>query len=1003
MSEPSAPLNLPPGREALVGVDLCDLASLWNQDTTLASQVLGLYEPLAHTLLDDHGGRAIAVPGDREIMSFPNVDAALIWALRMQEALLAADWPDELEEAILTPSGFGQELVFGGLMTAMSLHVGDPLTDTDMVLAILDLTQPGQVLISEDTRALATMPSRSPDQAVQNLEAVQLLEGQARTHLVQVLPRSLGRRRFDPLLSRSRCPLRPTVDCFIGRRAAMEGLAERFESGGRLVSVVGSSGVGKSRLALEYAQATMGQWPGGTWFCALDDTRSPSDLLVSVAETLGATEGRAEIEPADLIAQAIRGLGEALIVLDGFDAHLDIAGQTLGHWVRSAPTVRFLVTARSAIELEWETRMSLAPMPEDEILTLLRARLRGAHRGTGDAPPPPDGLRALVAHCHGSPLAAELVAGQVFAQGLTPTLALLSQAAITEQAPASGVAEALWPTWSEPDRLALATVAQASGPVAKDGVVAVTSHAQGSLDSVTGLQIRRIVQAVPVGPPSRLTIAPAVASVANAAAPEGGPALATWLVETAETSGSTWVRRELSALVSLFHQWRSDDPELAVRIALCLEPALTRPGWAGIHADVLDAAVDLSTEAENPEMAARVRAARAGAHRAAGRCEEARSDFDAILSGDLAATDRAHALEGLGRLHWDQNDSNAALAAWQEARELMGATHTHDFGLLTLLAEGLRAQEDFTGAAEAAEAAIQAAEAAGDVAAAGRARGVRGRLHLDAGEIDLAARVLEPALAAASDANDRRGAAVIRSQLAEVALLQGRPETALTMYEQSATVLAQAGHRAMLAQVYGTIGGVHLANGQLEEADQALGNALPICRELGRGDIEAAVLARQGIVARARGDIDGALDAFAGAAALARDQADATLEGFVLAHRAAVEAAWDRLDAADQMFLDATARLEEAGDTMYLVILDVLGGFADLARARDAAAAGDADQETAHVDLALSRLARGTSHESRVTPPQGGENPDRLGDLRVALRLLDTALSALNPRELPPQ
>jgi hypothetical protein len=87
---------------------------------------------------------------------------------------------------------------------------------------------------------------------------------------------------------------------------------------------------------------------------------------------------------------------------------------------------------------------------------------------------------------------------------------------------------------------------------------------------------------------------------------------------------------------------------------------------------------------------------------------------------------------------------------------------------------------------------------------------------------------------------------------------------------------------------------------------------------------------------------------------------------------------------------------------MYQVILDVLGGFADLARARDAAASEDEEQAAAHVDHALNRLARGTSHESRVTPPRGGETPHRLGDLRVALRLLDGALSALTPRELPP-
>ena len=380
----------------------------------------------------------------------------------------------------------------------------------------------------------------------------------------------------------------------------------------------------------------------------------------------------------------------------------------------------------------------------------------------------------------------------------------------------------------------------------------------------------------------------------------------------------------------------------------------------------------------------------------------AQADFDALLATELAQADRARALQGLGQLHWAQDAPDAACAAWEEARALLELIGQPDPSLLAMLAEGLHAQGEDELAATAADDAITAAEASELVEAAGRARAIRGRIHLDAGEVDQAARVLEPALAAAMDVHDRRQAAEIRGHLAEVALLQGRPETALRMYEQSAVALGQAGHRALLAQTHATIGRVHLSQEQLEEADAALALALPISRELGRVDIEGSILAQRGILARSQGDIDGALDAFAGAAALARDQSDPTLEGFVLAHRAAVEAAWDRLDVADQMLADAKERLGESGDTMYQVILDVLGGFADLARARDAAADDDEDQESAHIDLALNRLARGTSHESRVTPPRGGETPHRLGDLRVALRLLDSALSALTPRELPP-
>ena len=1003
MSDTLQLLPRPPGREALVAVDLCDLSTLWSRDPELASQVLDLYEPLSQTLREDHGGRALPVAGDRELLSFPSVDSALVWALRMQEALLASDWPGALAAAVPASTTYGQELVTGGLRAAMSLHFGCPLEDVNTVLAMVSLAHPGQVLTNEQTWAMATMPGRARELAVKDLEAMDLLLGQAPTRLVQILPRSLGRRRFPPLKRPGRSRISPASDVFVGRTADLEALAERFDAGGRLVSVVGSGGLGKSRLALQHARTTQENWPGGVWVCALEHTTTRTDLLVTMAEAIGATKGRADVDPLDHLAQAVRGLGEALVVLDGFDAHVETATETLGHWVRSAPKVRFLVTARAALELEWETRLSLTPMPDAEIHTLLAARVRAGLRGTERSATNTETLKPLLKRCAGTPLAAELVAAEVIAHGTGPTLELLEPLPDGPD-PAAQVAAAAWSTWSITAQQVITAAAIYPGAIGLGGIAAAVLGAAGAdapvADTLADLRVRGILQTCPTGPPGRLRVSSAVAAQAPTSNPPLETHLATWACQTAQASEPSWAWQELCALSHLFGRWREEDPALAVQIALAMEPALVETGWAAMHHDLLDAAVTLSKT--TPEIAPRVRAARASAHWAAGRWDAAQADFDELLATELAEDDRVRALQGLGELHWAQDAHEEACAAWEEARTILAESSEPDPGLLTLLAQGLRAQGEVEEASEAADAAVEAAETAGRTEAAGRARTIRGRLHLDAGEIDQAARVLEPALAAAMDARDRRQAALIRGHLAEVALLQGRPETALRMYEQSAQALAQAGHRAMLAQVHATIGAIQLTAEHLEEAMDSLNQALPTCRELGRGDIEATVLAHMGIVSRSQGDIDGALDAFAGAIALARGQDNPSLEGFVLAHRAAVEAAWDRLDVADQMLTEARSRLEESGDTMYQVILDVLGGFADLARARDAAASGDQEQETAHVHLALNRLARGTSHESRVTPPRGGETPLRLGDLRVALRLLDSALASLSPSELPP-
>ena len=97
---------------------------------------------------------------------------------------------------------------------------------------------------------------------------------------------------------------------------------------------------------------------------------------------------------------------------------METASETLGLWVRAAPKIRFLITAQSPVDLEWETRMSLEPMPDEEVALLLAARGRAGLRGIDRSAPAAEALRGLAAMCSGSPLATELVAAEVLARGV---------------------------------------------------------------------------------------------------------------------------------------------------------------------------------------------------------------------------------------------------------------------------------------------------------------------------------------------------------------------------------------------------------------------------------------------------------------------------------------------------------------------------------------------------------------------------------------------------------
>ena len=176
-------------------------------------------------------------------------------------------------------------------------------------------------------------------------------------------------------------------------------------------------------------------------------------------------------------------------------------------------------------------------------------------------------------------------------------------------------------------------------------------------------------------------------------------------------------------------------------------------------------------------------------------------------------------------------------------------------------------------------------------------------------------------------------------------------------------------------------------------ARTVLSQARDICREDGISAMEAEALLGLGIAARMDGDFGTALDAFAEASSLT--EGHPVLAAMVNAHRGATEAACDAIENAVDALATAESQLQSGWDAVADTIHDALLGFIDLARAREAKLEDRQDDVDVHVDLALNRLARASSFETRSTPPRGRETPSRLNALRLTRLLLDNALGAI--------
>lgn len=174
-------------------------------------------------------------------------------------------------------------------------------------------------------------------------------------------------------------------DDFVGRSAALHDLAVRLAGGARVVSVVGPAGRGKTRLSLQHAWTRWADHPGGAWYRDLSDVTDAASLAAELADELGATApGDASV---DAVGAALARCSDGLVILDGVDGAGASVADALASWLKEAPAVRFLVTARAPLGLPGEDVLALPPMEVRDAVALFarRARARKADFIVGDA------------------------------------------------------------------------------------------------------------------------------------------------------------------------------------------------------------------------------------------------------------------------------------------------------------------------------------------------------------------------------------------------------------------------------------------------------------------------------------------------------------------------------------------------------------------------------------------------------------------------------------------
>jgi predicted ATPase len=150
---------------------------------------------------------------------------------------------------------------------------------------------------------------------------------------------------------------------FVGRETELDELDRLMRNPQtQLVTITGPGGMGKTRLALEYAARQVGRFPNGVYFIPLGGLSRVEDIVTAIADSVYFTFAPV----GDRQRQLLHFLGSPdeqhmLLVLDNFDHLLD-AAPLVTAIMRAAPDLRVLTTSRIRLNLSGEVVYDLDGM-----------------------------------------------------------------------------------------------------------------------------------------------------------------------------------------------------------------------------------------------------------------------------------------------------------------------------------------------------------------------------------------------------------------------------------------------------------------------------------------------------------------------------------------------------------------------------------------------------------------------------------------------------------------
>jgi len=408
--------NLPTGTATFLFTDIEGSTPLWERDPEGMREALALHNAVLADAIAAHDGHWFKTVGDAFQAAFADPAQAVRAALAGQRGLAQAEWGHT-----------------GPLLVRMGIHTGPAIAEeTDYVAThtlnrvarIMSAAHGGQIILSQEV--LDEIAHRMPEEITLRDMGKHRMKGLTHLeHLYQVVAPDLPAEypRLSTLdISPNNLPLQLTS--FIGREKELREVMELLSTG-RLVTLTGPGGCGKTRLSLEIAEKVQDTHPHGVWLVELAPLADPALIPQTLAAVLGLRE-EGDRPNLTVLTDFLR-TRTLFLVLDNCEHLIEACARLADGLLKACPKIQILASSRETLGISGEAAYRIPSLgvpdlhrqlPVDQLLQYASVKLFVERAGTvlPDFTVTDDNAPAVVQVCHrldGIPLAFELAAARV--------------------------------------------------------------------------------------------------------------------------------------------------------------------------------------------------------------------------------------------------------------------------------------------------------------------------------------------------------------------------------------------------------------------------------------------------------------------------------------------------------------------------------------------------------------------------------------------------------------